>query len=138
TVNCTIVSDLSADADLHDGVDCLLRFDLPGYADDRHALQKNREVWPLMNLDFSVLRTAAPQMIEAVGTTIVLSILAMMIGTVGGLVVMVLRISPSRVLGLIALTYVEAIRNVPLILLVYWGYYVLPILLDLRLSAFSC
>ena len=91
-----------------------------------------------MNLDFSVLHTAAPQMIEAVGTTILLSVLAMMIGIVGGLVVMLLRLSPNRVLGFIALTYVEAIRNVPLILLVYWGYYVLPILLGLRLSAFSC
>jgi len=91
-----------------------------------------------MTLDFSVLHTALPRMIEAAGTTILISVLAMVIGIAGGLVIMLLRIAPNRVVSLAALSYVEAIRNVPLILLVYWGYYVLPILLDLRLSAFAC
>jgi His/Glu/Gln/Arg/opine family amino acid ABC transporter permease subunit len=91
-----------------------------------------------MSLDFTVLWTALPRMIEAVGITIQLSFLSMAIGIAGGLVAMLLRVAPNRALSLASFVCVEVFRNVPLILLVYWGYYVLPIALGIRLSAFSC
>ena len=91
-----------------------------------------------MRFDFPVIWDSLPRLLEATATTVVLTFLTMAIAIVGGLVIMFLRVAPSRPLNFVALTYVEALRNVPLILLVYWGYYILPIALDVRLPAFLC
>jgi len=46
-----------------------------------------------------------------------------------------MRLSRSRLLSGGSAGFVEFFRNLPLILLVYWAYYVMPVLLDVRLTA---
>jgi His/Glu/Gln/Arg/opine family amino acid ABC transporter permease subunit len=90
-----------------------------------------------MNLDWSVLWTYRYALLEGVGVTVLLTVLTMAIAVPGGIAVMLLRQSqwaPVRALGMV---YVEFFRNIPLILLVYWAFYVLPILIEVQISPFA-
>ncbi len=90
-----------------------------------------------MNLDWSVLWTYRYALLEGVGVTVLLTVLTMAIAVPGGIAVMLLRHSqwaPVRALGMV---YVEFFRNIPLILLVYWAFYVLPILIEVQISPFA-
>jgi His/Glu/Gln/Arg/opine family amino acid ABC transporter permease subunit len=68
---------------------------------------------------------------------VLLTALTMLIAVPGGIVLMLLRQSRFRVLRGLGVSIVEFFRNLPLILLVYWAYYVVPILVDVQLSAFT-
>ena len=48
-----------------------------------------------------------------------------------------MRLSRSRLLSGASAFYVEFFRNLPLILVVYWAYYVMPIATGLEFSAFT-
>jgi len=66
-----------------------------------------------------------------------LTVATMAIAVPCGIVVASLRLYAWAPLGAIATAYVELFRNLPLILLVYWAFYVLPIATDLGLSPFA-
>jgi polar amino acid transport system permease protein len=91
-----------------------------------------------MNFDFPTIWASLPRLLEATGVTVLATILTMALAMVGGLAIMLLRVAPSKPLNIMALCYVEAFRNIPLILIVYWGYYILPIWFDLTLPALLC
>jgi len=64
-----------------------------------------------------------------------LAMISIAIGTVIGLVLAVWYVSAGRVVRAIIAAYVEFIRNVPLILLVYLVFYGLPTVIDLAYNA---
>ena len=64
-----------------------------------------------------------------------LAVISIAIGVVIGLVLAVWYVSAGRVVRAIIAAYVEFIRNVPLILLVYLVFYGLPTVVDLAYSA---
>ena len=64
-----------------------------------------------------------------------LAVISIAIGVVIGLVLAVWYVSAGRVVRAIIAGYVEFIRNVPLILLVYLVFYGLPTVIDLAYSA---
>lgn len=68
-------------------------------------------------------------------TTIVVSLGAFVIANALGLIVALMRLSPVAPLRWIAGLYVDALRAVPLIAALLFGFYVLPMLLGLRLDA---
>jgi polar amino acid transport system permease protein len=90
-----------------------------------------------MRLDWSVVWTHREALLQGAAVTVLLTLLTMLIAVPGGIVLMLLRQSRFRLLGAIGTGFVEFFRNLPLILLVYWAYYVVPILVDMQLSAFS-
>jgi His/Glu/Gln/Arg/opine family amino acid ABC transporter permease subunit len=90
-----------------------------------------------MNLDWSVIWDYRAAFATGVLNTILLTVLTMLISIPGGLFVMVLRISRFSVLRKIAAAYVEIFRATPLILLIYWTFYVLPVLTGLNLPPFA-
>ena len=90
-----------------------------------------------MNLDWAIIWTYRHALLEGVGVTILLTILTMAVAVPGGIAIMVLRQSRFTPLRAVGTVYVEFFRNIPLILLVYWAFYVLPILVDVQLSPFT-
>jgi polar amino acid transport system permease protein len=48
-----------------------------------------------------------------------------------------MRLSHSRILSGASQAFVEFFRNLPLILVVYWAFYVMPVLLHIEFSAFA-
>jgi His/Glu/Gln/Arg/opine family amino acid ABC transporter permease subunit len=90
-----------------------------------------------MTLDWGVVWQYRSELAHGVLLTILLTVLTMAIAIPGGIVVMLLRQSQIRVLSWLGTAFVEFFRNLPLILLVYWAFYVLPILFDVQLSPFA-
>jgi His/Glu/Gln/Arg/opine family amino acid ABC transporter permease subunit len=90
-----------------------------------------------MTFDWSVAWTHRASLAEGVAITALLTILTMMIAVPGGLLVMLLRQSSFLLLRGLGTAFVEFFRNLPLILLVYWSFYVLPTLVDVQLSPFA-
>ncbi len=80
------------------------------------------------NLDF---------LLSGVGMTLLISALTLVAATAGGLLIAVLassRFWPARA---VATAFGELIRNTPILVQLLWVYYVLPILLDVRLDALT-
>ena len=90
-----------------------------------------------MNLDWTVAWQYRALLFDGVIVTVLLTVLTMAIAVPGGIAVMLLRQSRSRALRAAGTAYVEFFRNLPLILLVYWAFYVLPLLIDVQLSPFA-
>jgi His/Glu/Gln/Arg/opine family amino acid ABC transporter permease subunit len=78
----------------------------------------------------------APIILRAVGLTIWLSWLALLIGGIGGLALALMRTSRFRVPRLFALLYVELFRSVPILIVLFLCFYGVPLLLGVALSAF--
>jgi polar amino acid transport system permease protein len=87
-----------------------------------------------MNLDWSVVWQHRDALAAATVTTVLLTVATMVIAVPCGIVVAVLRLYGWPPVRMIATAYVELFRNLPLILVVYWAFYVLPILTGLGLS----
>ena len=90
-----------------------------------------------MNLDWTVAWQYRGLLLEGVGVTLLLTIFTMAIAVPGGIVVMLARQSRFAPLRLAGTAFVEFFRNLPLILLVYWSFYVLPMIVDIQLSPFA-
>ena len=90
-----------------------------------------------MKLDWSVVWENAPALAQGTLLTIVLTVVTMLIAVPGGIVLALMRMSNVRLLSGASAGYVEFFRNVPLILLVYWAYYVMPIAIGIEFAAFT-
>ena len=87
-----------------------------------------------MTLDWSVVWQNRDVLLAATGTTFLLTIATMAIAVPCGIVVAVLRLYGAAPVRGFATAYVELFRNLPLILVVYWAFYVVPILFEVGLS----
>ena len=89
-----------------------------------------------MTLDWSVVWQYRWTLFEGALVTIALTLLTMTFAIPGGILLASMRLSGSRLLSAASACFVEFFRNVPLILLVYWAFYVMPMALDITFSAF--
>jgi polar amino acid transport system permease protein len=87
-----------------------------------------------MTFDWSVVWQHRDALAAATVTTILLTMATMAIAVPCGIVVAILRLYAWRPIAALATAYVELFRNLPLILVVYWAFYVLPIMTGLGLS----
>ena len=87
-----------------------------------------------MTFDWSVVWQHRDALLAGTGTTILLTVATMAIAVPCGIVVAVLRLYGWAPVRALATGYVELFRNLPLILVVFWAFYVLPILTGLGLS----
>jgi His/Glu/Gln/Arg/opine family amino acid ABC transporter permease subunit len=90
-----------------------------------------------MRFDFSVAWQYRGLLAEGMLVTVLLTVLTMAIAVPGGIVVMLLRQSRFRLARGAGTAFVELFRNLPLILLVYWAFYVLPMVVEAQLSPFA-
>jgi len=90
-----------------------------------------------MNLDWNVIWTYRGALLEGAGMTVLLTVLTMLMALPGGILLALMRLSNYRVLRGISLAFVELFRNLPLILIIYWAFYVMPMALHVQMSAFT-
>jgi polar amino acid transport system permease protein len=90
-----------------------------------------------MNLDWSIVWEHRSQFLAGAWMTIVLTVLTMVIAIPGGLLLAFLRLSRLAWVRRSATAFVEFFRATPLILQIYWAFYVLPATFDVRLSEFA-
>ncbi|GAA3546823.1 amino acid ABC transporter permease [Nocardioides daeguensis] len=90
----------------------------------------------LDNLDWSVIPSNADLLWSGVQLTVVLTFVTMILSIIFGTVLAVLRVCGYRVLSWPSAFVVNFFRSVPLLLLLFWVFYVLPATTDIRLSPF--
>ncbi len=79
------------------------------------------------NLDLDVIWRSAPYLFrEGMTFTLTLTALAAVGGVVFGTLLAMMRLSSYRWLGAIAATYVNLMRSIPLLLVIFWFYFLVP------------
>ena len=79
----------------------------------------------------------APLLLRAAGTTLWLSWLAMLLGVAAGFGVALARVSPWRPLRVLALAYTEFWRSIPILIVMFFAYFGLPLFLGQDLPPFA-
>jgi len=87
-----------------------------------------------VQLDWSVVWQHRDALLAGTATTIGLTVTTMAIAVPCGALVAALRLYAPAPVRVLATAYVELFRNLPLILVVFWAFYVLPILTGMSLS----
>jgi len=90
-----------------------------------------------MTFDWSVIWDGRYQFLQGVEMTVFLTVVTMVLAIPGGLMLAFLRLAPWRPINWAATAFVEVFRATPLVLQIYWAYYVLPVIADIRLSALA-
>lgn len=90
-----------------------------------------------MNYDWSVVWQYRQMLLDGIGITILLTVLTMLVAVPGGILLALMRLSSMTWLARGSTAFVELFRNLPLILVVYWAFYVMPMVSGIELSAFN-
>lgn len=81
----------------------------------------------MSSFDFDVIARSWQFLIfDGLRFTLTLTVLAAAGGMVLGTLVALLRLSGNRVLGLVAAGYVNLVRSLPLVLVIFWFYFLVP------------
>ena len=79
------------------------------------------------NFDFDVIsRTWQVLIFEGLAFTLEVTVMAMVGGIVLGTLLAMMRLSSSKPLSFVAATYVNGLRAIPLVLVIFWFYFLVP------------
>jgi len=90
-----------------------------------------------MTLDWSIVWDHRSELLHGAMLTVLLTVLTMLVAVPAGILLALMRLSNSKPLAVASHWFVEFFRNLPLILVVYWAFYVMPVLLHIEFSAFT-
>ena len=76
-------------------------------------------------------------LVGGLGYTIILSVISISFAILLGLIVSVASISKNKALYALNIGYTEIIRAIPVLVMILWVYYGLPVLLNLNFTAFT-
>jgi polar amino acid transport system permease protein len=79
----------------------------------------------------------APRLLLGVPLTLGITSVAFAAGTVAALPIALARLARIPVLGSLAVAWLEFFRTTPPLMHIVWAYYALPVIADIRLSAFT-
>lgn len=86
--------------------------------------------------DFSVIFDNMPFLLKGMQTTLLLTALAMFGGIVLGTLLALARISSIKPLSFVAASYINFFRSLPLILVIFWFYFLVPLVLGRPVGGF--
>lgn len=87
-------------------------------------------------LDWSIIPQSLPLLWEGMQLTLLLTFLSIVGGLFVGVVLAVARLSPIKVLSRAAQLYVNLFRSIPLVLAVFWFYFMVPIIVGRPIGPF--
>lgn len=90
----------------------------------------------MSEFDLSVIVRSLPFLIEGMGVTLVLTAAAIVGGIVFGTVLALCRLSAIGPLSFIAASYVNLLRSMPLILVIFWFYFLVPVIFGRPVGGF--
>jgi glutamate/aspartate transport system permease protein len=88
-------------------------------------------------VSLSYLRSILPLLLDGLQTTFVIWVLALAGGLTLGIVLAVLRLSRSRPVAWLAGAYVNVLRALPLLLLIFWFYFLVPLIIGRPVGGFT-
>jgi glutamate/aspartate transport system permease protein len=87
--------------------------------------------------DFHIVFHSIPFLAKGMGLTLLLTVLGIAGGLVFGTVLALARLAPFKVLSFAAGSYVNFFRSMPLILVIFWFYFLVPLVLGREVGAFQ-
>ncbi|MCU0767354.1 MAG: amino acid ABC transporter permease [Gammaproteobacteria bacterium] len=84
----------------------------------------------MTDLDLGVIATALPYLWKGFAYTLELTVTAALGGIFFGTLLALARLSGTRPLALAAAGYVNLMRSVPLVLVIFWFYFLVPLILQ--------
>jgi glutamate/aspartate transport system permease protein len=88
------------------------------------------------NFDFSVIIRWAPLLVQGLALSLLLTGIAIVGGIAVGAVLALMRLSPRPLLYLPGGLYVNFFRSIPLILVIFWFYFTVPIIIGQPVGSF--
>jgi len=82
------------------------------------------------DLDFDVIGRSLPYLLKGLQYTVQLTLAAALGGTVFGTLLAMARLSSFKPVALAAAGYVNLMRSLPLLLVIFWFYFLVPILVQ--------
>lgn len=79
-------------------------------------------------MDLHVIVENAPYMLTGLQLTVILSVVSMVGSFAGGAIFAMLRLSPWWWLRWPAILYIDIVRTVPLIMVIFWAFFLMPVL----------
>ena len=86
--------------------------------------------------DFDIVFQSIPFLAEGLVLTFQLTLLGVLGGLALGTLLALARLAPFKLLSFFAATYVNFFRSMPLILVIFWFYFLIPLLLGREVGAF--
>jgi len=87
--------------------------------------------------DFHIVFHSIPFLAKGMWLTLVLTFLGICGGLLFGTVLALCRLGKYRVLAFVAGTYVNFFRSMPLILVIFWFYFLIPLVVGAEIDAFQ-
>jgi glutamate/aspartate transport system permease protein len=84
----------------------------------------------IADLDFGEIGRTLPYVISGLQYTVQITVVAAIGGTVFGTLLAMARLSALRPLALVAGGYVNLMRSIPLLLVIFWFYFLLPVIIQ--------
>lgn len=89
------------------------------------------------NFDYQVIIDALPFLWEGLQMSFLLTVLAIMIGLAWGTMLAITRVWGPTPLKWLAAVYVNSFRSVPLILVIFWFYFLVPLMIGESVGQFN-
>ena len=86
--------------------------------------------------DFEIIVKSVPFLLEGMGLTLLLTVFAILGGLLLGTLLALCRLSPFKALSFAAGSYVNFFRSMPLILVIFWFYFLVPFFLGRPVGGF--
>ena len=82
------------------------------------------------DLDFEIIARTWPYLLSGLQYTLQLTVVAALGGVAFGTLLAMARLSSNKTLSLIAAAYVNLMRSIPLLFVIFWFYFLMPIILQ--------
>jgi glutamate/aspartate transport system permease protein len=86
--------------------------------------------------DFEIVKASIPFLWDGMQLTLLLTVLAIGGGILGGTILALCRLAPFRALSVFGASYVNFFRSMPLILIIFWFYFLVPFLVGRPVGGF--
>src|SRR5262249_34795548 len=81
----------------------------------------------MQGLDWDTIQRSLPYLFkEGMTFTVTLTLLAMAGGIIFGTLLAMMRLSSSRAISMVAGAYVNLMRSIPLVLVIFWFFFLVP------------
>ena len=89
-----------------------------------------------MSFDLAVIVDALPFLAQGLGLSLLLTVLAAVGGIVLAVVLALMRLSGFRALRIVSAAYVNFFRSMPLILVIFWFFFLVPLIIGRPVGGF--
>lgn len=85
--------------------------------------------------DFSIIMHYKQALLTGLGITIGITVAAIILGTIIGIVLAIMKMSKNKMIHYGSSAFIELFRDLPLLVLLVWFFYMIPIMIGVSISA---